>query len=99
MENLFSSGAPHIHILPQFRNNSACCLVGVVSALPRPKYFLMTIFPMCVCATVNCVILQTKREKCALNKEFLDLLNEKSVSGVYSGRVGLQIQQKYIASV
>ena len=25
--NLFLSGAPHIHILPQFCNDSACCLV------------------------------------------------------------------------
>ena len=27
MVNLFSSGAPHIHILTKFCNNSACCLV------------------------------------------------------------------------
>ena len=27
MANLFSSGAPHIHINPQFCSDSACCLV------------------------------------------------------------------------
>ena len=30
-----------------------------------------------------------KKEKCALNKEILDLLNEESISGACSGRASL----------
>ena len=44
----------------------------------------------------NCVILQTKIARCTLNKDILDLLNEKSASGAHSGR---EIDEKSIASV
>ena len=45
-----------------------------------------TTLSMCNC---KFVIIQTKRVRCDLNKEILDLLNEESISGVHSGRTNL----------
>ena len=44
----------------------------------------------------NYVILQTNRARCALNKEILDLLNEKSISGARSSRASLSIRQEVL---
>ena len=70
MVNLFSSGAPHIHIFP-----SSVTIMLVVwstnsdsSALPRRVSMSVR--------DHKCVILQAKKTRCALNKEILDLLNE-----------------------
>ena len=40
------------------------------------------------------VIFQTKRARCALNMEILDLFNEESVSGVRSHRASLNSMRK-----
>ena len=42
----------------------------------------------------NCVILQTNRARCILNKEILDLVNVESVSGARSGGVSLNFTRR-----
>ena len=88
MANLFSSGASHIHILPQFCNDSACRLVcqrqrySARTAKASPKVDLLSdIYLPMESSDRNCVVFQTNRARCALNKKFLNLLNEESISG------------------
>ena len=87
MVNLFSSRAPHIHILPQFCNDSACRLVCQrrwYSALISKASSMVNLLSDDTSDGIErlyCVILRTNRARCALNK-ILDLLNEESISVV-----------------
>ena len=93
MENFFSSGASHYHILLI----SATILLVVwsangsgsaLSSYASSKVNLLNDIPIGFCDH-NCIIPWTNRVSCAINKEILDLLNEESISEVRSGRSSL----------
>ena len=84
MENHFSSGVPHIHSLLSGLLTEMVVLLGEFqSQFAKWRYLRLGV------CNRKCVIFQTKRVRCALNKEVLDLLNEESISGVRSGRASL----------
>ena len=47
----------------------------------------------------NYVILRRNRAQCALNKKFLNLLNEENFSGEISGRACLQILREVLPRI
>ena len=80
------NGAPHIHFFP----SSAMILLVVWSAngdgsaltsMASSKVNLLNDDTYQWDCDRNCVILQTNRARCILNREIHDLLNEESVSG------------------
>ena len=89
---LATSSQPHIHCLPQFCSDCACCLVckrrhggRVVLLLRRlvvPIYSTIYI-PILLNDDAFVIVIvssiQTNRAKCALYKNILDLLDEESV--------------------